>query len=217
MGRIRGALSMSVAVAAASHLLYNPVGHAQAAQPAEPPEPPAVQAQDGEVAAPPPGYAGPPGGYVRPPAAGPVVTVRSDSPKARLQTQGQLKWQDVCVAPCNVPVNPSGLYRIGGGTIRPSDTFNMPRTAGQVVVQTEVGSNVKHWVGIALIIGGVVDAAAGGIYYASASDLANSSSNTTMMSKDYFQTVGIVTIIIGVVVTAIGIPLAMSSTSVEVH
>jgi predicted permease len=146
-----------------------------------------------------------------------VVIVQSDNPHARLQTQGPLKWQDVCVAPCRVPVNPAGLYRIGGGTIRPSDTFNMPRPAGQVVVRTEVGSNVKHWVGIALIIGGVVDAAAGGIYYSSASSLANSSSNTAGMSKDYFQAVGIVGIISGVILLAVGIPLAMSSTSVEVR
>ena len=102
----------------------------------------------------PPGPPGPPG----PPPAygyGPIVTVRSDHPRARLQVQGPLKWQDVCVAPCNVPVNPQGLYRIGGGTIRPSDGFNMPRPAGQVVVEAQTGSTVKHWVGFGLIIGGV--------------------------------------------------------------
>ena len=133
--------------------------------PAEPPPPaPAVQAQDSETA-------GAPSGYARPPrVGGPVVIVRSDNPQARLQTQGGLKWRDVCVAPCNVPVNPAGLYRIGGGTIRPSDAFNMPRPAGKVVVQAQAGSNVKHWVGVGLIIGGVIDGALGGLYYASASD-----------------------------------------------
>ena len=210
MGRIRGALSMSLAVAAATQLLYNPAGHAEGAAPGEPGEPPTVQVPGSAV---PQGPGSPPPGY----PVGPVVTVQSDNPNARLQTQGQLKWQDVCVAPCMVPVNPAGLYRIGGGTIRPSDTFNMPRPAGQVVVQTQVGSNVKHWVGIAIIIGGAVDAAAGGIYYSSASSLANSSSNTGGMSKDYFQAVGIVGIISGVILLAVGIPLAMSSTSVEVH
>jgi hypothetical protein len=218
---------MSVVVAAAVHLLSNPAGHAQESPSAQPPpgepppgEPPpaerpppapAVQAQDSEVA-------GPPSGYARPPrAGGPVVVVRSDNPQARLQTQGGLKWRDVCVAPCNVAVNPAGLYRIGGGTIRPSDPFNMPRPAGKVVVQAQAGSNVKHWVGVGMIIGGVVDAAAGGIYYASASDLATSTANTTGQSKEYFQTIGIISMVTGVILLAIGIPLAASSTSVEVR
>ena len=218
---------MSVVVAAA-HLLYNVAGQAQESPsvppppgepsppgeptPAEPPPPaPAVQAQDSETA-------GAPSGYARPPrVGGPVVIVRSDNPQARLQTQGGLKWRDVCVAPCNVPVNPVGLYRIGGGTIRPSDAFNMPRPAGKVVVQAQAGSNVKHWVGVGLIVGGVIDGALGGLYYASASDLANSSSNTTGQGKEYFQTIGIVSIVTGVILLAIGIPLAASSTSVEVR
>ena len=214
---IRGALSMSLAVAAATQLLYNPTGHAQAAPPAEPAEPPAVQAQDSD-APPPPG--GPPPGYAPAPPprlAGPVVSVQSDNPRARLQIQRSLKWQVVFMAPCNVPVSVAGVYRIGGGTIRPSDSFNMPRPAGQVVVRTEVGSNVKHWVGIGLIIAGAVDAAFGGIYYASASDLANSSSNTGNTSKDTFQVIGIVNIITGLVLLGVGIPLAMSRTSVEVR
>jgi len=214
---------MSVVVAAAAvHLLYNAAGQAQESpsappppgepQPAEPPPPaPAVQAQDSETA-------GAPSGYARPPrVGGPVVIVRSDNPQARLQTQGGLKWRDVCVAPCNVPVNPAGLYRIGGGTIRPSDAFNMPRPAGKVVVQAQAGSNVKHWVGVGLIIGGVIDGALGGLYYASASDLVNSSSNTTGQGKEYFQTIGVVSIVTGVILLAIGIPLAASSTSVEVR
>jgi len=217
----RGALSLPVVVAAAVHLLYNPASHAQeppapepppaAAPPAEPPPAPAVQAQDSEVA-------GAPSVYARPPrAGGPVVIVRSDNPQARLQTQGELKWRDVCVAPCNVPVNPAGLYRIGGGTIRPSEPFNMPRPAGQVVVHAQAGSNVKHWVGVGLVIGGVVDAALSGIYYASASDLANSSSNTTGQGKEYFQTIGIVTILTGIILLGVGIPLALTSTTVEVR
>jgi len=92
---------------------------------------------------PPPGY-----GYTY----GPVVHLRSTHPRARLQVQGPLKWQDVCVAPCNVPVNPQGLYRIGGGSIRPSEGFNMPRPSGQVVIDAQTGSTVKHWVGIGLMI-----------------------------------------------------------------
>jgi hypothetical protein len=203
---------MSVVVAAATHLLHIPAGHAQEASPPEPPPPaPAVEVQGSEAAETPPASAPP--RRLR----GPVVTLRSDNPNARLQTQGELKWRDVCLAPCNVPVNPAGLYRIGGGTIRPSEAFNMPRPAGQVVVQTQVGSNVKHWVGVGLIIGGVVDAAFGGIYYAAASDLADATANTTGQGKEYYQVVGIVGIVTGLILLGIGIPLATSSTSVEVR
>jgi hypothetical protein len=47
--------------------------------------------------------------------------------------------------------------------------------------------------------------------------LVTSSSNTTGMTKGYFQAVGIVGIVTGVILLAIGIPLSLSSTSVEVR
>jgi hypothetical protein len=217
----RGGLSLSLAVVAAAQLLYNRAGHAQA-PPAE--GEPEVEAQGTNVApvpppasppagpyAPPPGY---PAAYGRvAPGAGPVVTLRADKPGARLQTQGPLKWQDVCVAPCNVPVNPAGLYRVGGGTIRPSDEFNLPRKSS-VLVDAQVGSTVKHWVGIGLIIGGVASAAGGILYYAAANDVANSG---TVNTADTSRAVGIVYMVIGAILVAVGIPLSLSSTSVEVH
>jgi len=213
MGRSRCVLSFSLAIAAAAQLLFNPAGHAQAPPPGGPEVPP----QDSNVApAPSPGPMPP--AYAPPPVAGPFVTLRANSPKARLQMMGQqLQWRDICVAPCRVAVNPTGVFRVGGNTIRPSDSFNMPRPSGQVVIDAEVGSTVKHWVGIALIIGGVLDAGFGTLYYAAADDLATSSSNTTGMTKGYFQAVGIVGIVTGVILLAIGIPLSLSSTSVEVH
>lgn len=212
MRRSRCVVSFSLAVAAAAQLAYNPAGHAQA----PPPAGPEVQTQDSNVAPPPPPGPMPPG--YAPPVAGPFVTLRANSPKARLQMMGQqLQWRDICVAPCRVAVNPTGVFRVGGNTIRPSDSFNMPRPSGQVVIDAEVGSTVKHWVGIALIIGGVLDAGFGTLYYAAADDLATSSSNTTGMTKGSFQAVGIVGIVTGVILLAIGIPLSLSSTSVEVR
>ena len=139
MGRVRGSLSVSLAILAAAQLLYSPLGHAQ--EPAPPPQPqpqPQVQDQDepGQppTVAPTPPYA-PPNPYAPPypypapypyaqpyppPVYGPVVTLRADNPRARLQVMTQLKWQDVCLAPCNVPVHPGGTYRVGGGSIRGS-------------------------------------------------------------------------------------------------
>jgi len=225
-GPLVGQLSLSLSIIAAVQLALLPASRAQNA-PAPPQGEPEVQ-YDGNNGAPPPapppaaypppgqpGYPpqGPPPGY----ANGPFVTVNADNPRARLQTMGPLKWQDVCIAPCNRPVNPQGLYRIGGGSIRPSETFNMPRPSGRVVIDTQIGSTVKHWVGVVLIIAGVVDAGFGTLYYLSADTLATSSSNTTDLSKGYFQTVGIVGIVTGLVLLGVGIPLSMSSTSVEIR
>jgi hypothetical protein len=194
-----------VSVVVALLLLRNSVGYAQEPAAAEP----EVQTQGNDVAVPPP--SGPPR------YSGPVVTLQADNPAARLQILGQVRWTDVCRAPCNVPVNPGGSYRVGGGTIRGSEPFSMPRVSGGVLVNAQTGSTVKHWVGVGMILGGLADAAFGALYYSSADSLANSPSNTTHQSKQYFQTVGLVSLISGLLIAGIGVPLAMSSTSVEIR
>jgi hypothetical protein len=208
-------LSLSLSIIAAAQLVLLPASRAQNA-PA--PGEPEVNTQGNNVAPPPPmpGPPAPPGPPGPPPAYGygPIVTVRSDHPRARLQVQGPLKWQDVCVAPCNVPVNPQGTYRIGGGTIRPSEGFNMPRPAGQVVVEAQTGSTIKHWVGFGLVLGGIGAAVGGTLVYAGA-PTANDSISTT--DRDAAHAVGIVYLVTGLILLAIGVPLSMSSTSVDVH
>jgi hypothetical protein len=224
-------LSLSLAVIAAAELSYNPVGHAQ--QPPAQEQPPAPP-PGGEAAPPPQPYGQPPQPYGQPPqpygqppqpygqppqpygqppqpAYGPIVTLRATSPRARLQTQGPLKWQDVCQVPCNIPVNPAGVYRIGGGSIRPSATFNMPRQSGPVLIDAHTGSTVKHWVGFGLTIGGIASAVAGGLY------LAGASSADTSLDEDAMTAVGITYLVIGAVLLAVGIPLSASSTSVAIR
>jgi hypothetical protein len=149
------------------------------------------------------------------PPNGPVVRLNADKPAARLQMM-RLRWTDVCVSPCGVAVDPSGTYRVGGGSIRPSEEFRMPRPAGTVLVQAEVGSTVKHWVGIGMLAGGAGLALGGLLYYATASSTTTNAFGDTV-SSDTYKAVGITYMVIGVIVAAIGIPLAMSSTSVEVH
>ena len=108
-------------------------------------------------------------------------------------------------------VAPWTLKRVG------QELFTMPRASGPVLISAETGSNVKHWVGVGMIAAGVANAAFGALYYSEASSLASSSSNTAGNTKSFYQGVGIATIVIGVVLAGIGIPLAMSSTSVEVR
>jgi hypothetical protein len=229
MGRIGGSWSVSLAVLAAAHLLYSPCGHAQEAAPPPPQPQPQVQVQDQDepgqprTVAPPPPYAPPypyaaPYPYAQPyppPVYGPIVTLRADNPRARLQVMTQLKWQDVCLAPCNVPVHPGGTYRVGGGSIRGSEEFTMPRPSGQVVIDAQVGSKVKRGIGIGLTVGGIVSAALGGIFVLAGQD--GSNSNSTYNNNEADARVGIFYLVIGAVLMAVGIPLSASSTSVQVR
>jgi hypothetical protein len=220
MGRTGGSLSVSLGVLAAAQLLFNPLGHAQEPAPAPPVQPqsePQVQVQGQPAQDPnpaPPPYAPPYAPPYPPPVYGPIVTLRADSPRARLQMQTALRWQDICLTPCNVPVSPAGVYRVGGGTIRASESFNMPRPSGQVLIDAQVGSKVKRGVGIGLTIGGAVAAAAGGVYLLAA---AGSSNDGFTNTQDAFTVVGVTYLVIGVVLLAVGIPLSASSTSVTVR
>jgi hypothetical protein len=212
-------------LAAFGQLLLTTAAHAQTAAPMTAPvaAPPAV-------AAPPPGAPLPPpyGGYPPPqltqpmmprPVAGPFVRLTTDNMNGRLQVM-RMKWTNVCAAPCEVAVDPNGVYRIGGGTVRPSEEFRMPRPAGNVLIDTQTGSTVKHWVGFGMILGGLGAVLAGALVYSvapsenSQTDVFGDVNNST---RNFDHTVGITYIVIGALVAAIGIPLSMSSTSVTVR
>ena len=183
---LRSRGALSVSVLAASQLLYSPAGHAQA-------PPTAARSMPG-----------------------PIVTLRADNMKARLQIfEQKLTWQDVCLAPCNVPVNPWGIYRVGGGTIRPSATFSLPRKPS-VVIDAKVGSTVKHGVGLGLIVGGIVTAVGGGVIYTSADDDQPDPYGSNA-PKTIVHIYGVFFMVVGALLLAVGIPLSLSSTSVEVH
>jgi hypothetical protein len=199
----------------------------QAQTPAAPPVyPPPPQVPPGYP--PPPGYPGypPPGPYYPPPRLaepmglnpmGPRVFLRSDGANPRLQYLGRIKWSDVCTAPCGVNVEPGGLYRIGGGTIRKSDPFQLPRASGDVVIDVQVGSNVKHFVGLGLMIGGLVSAGYGTFFWLAFHESAMSSSYSAASDNNAARDVAIVFGAITAVLEGIGIALFSSSTSVDVH
>jgi hypothetical protein len=151
---------------------------------------------------------------------GPVVRMSTDNPAARLQINGFLKWTDVCGAPCGVVVDPGATYRIGGGTVRPSPEFAMPRPAGVVDVEVlQTGSKVKHGVGVGMVIGGIIGLALGGLVLLAASSMSNTDQfgNSNSDAKSLLQLDGATLLVTGAIVTAIGIPLAASSTSVDVR
>jgi hypothetical protein len=183
-------------------LLHAAPGRCQAAPGREP----EVRLQDSNVA---PAPAPPSPGS--PPAGGPIVVLRANNLKARLQLLGQeLRWQDVCVMPCFVPVDAAGTYRIGGDTIRPSISFSMPRPSGQVVIDSHVGSIVKHWVGIVLLATGVASVGYGAYLGETLGGRPGASG--------FYRAAGSLTLLVtGVVLISVGIPLSLSSTSVDVH
>ncbi len=152
-----------------------------------------------------------------PPPAGPIVTLHADNPAARLQQQRQLQWTNICVTPCGVAVDPAGIYRVGGGTIRPSLELRMPRPSGPVLLDVKIGSTAKHWVGFGLVLGGSLLALAGIGYIALAPYATDNGGNRTTTAKNTFLAAGIVEVASGIVLAAIGIPLSMSHTSVEVR
>jgi hypothetical protein len=200
-----------ISLAAMGQLVWTSALYAQSAE--APPAEPSVEAP-AVPHGPHPDYPAP---QLRKPMtfpSGPVVRLTTDNHAGRLQVM-RLKWTDVCVAPCGVPVDPNGLYRIGGGTVRPSVEFHMPRSSGSVGVEAKVGSTVKHWVGIGLIIGGLASVLAGGLFVAASSNV--QVSDTTSTARETLKAEGIVYLVGGVILTAIGIPLAISSTSVEVR
>jgi hypothetical protein len=152
------------------------------------------------------------------PVEGPTVRLSADHPRARLQRQFQLRWTDVCAAPCGIPVNPTGAYRVGGGALRATDPFSMPRSSGTVLVQAKMGSNVKHWVGVALTIAGGVNLLGGCLYLVAAQNATGNLGTTDVTKKDYYTVWGIGGLALGAILAGIGIPLLIGgSSSAEVR
>lgn len=167
---------------------------------------------------PPPTFPAPNPYQLQPPELqGPVVHLRADNPRAQLQ-QLQLRWRTICLAPCGRPADPAGYYRIGGDTIRPSAPFRLPRASGEVLIDTQVGSNVKHWLGLGLGIGGLVAATYGAVYLAFGEAISADSYNRDASNVGHTVTVfGLVIIGIGVALGIVGLNLWSSKTSVDVR
>jgi hypothetical protein len=161
----------------------------------------------------------PPNPWQQPPMQlqGPVVHLRAENPKAQLQ-QLQLRWRTICSVPCGRPADPGGLYRVGGDTIRPSQPFRLPRPSGDVVIDAEVGSNVRHFIGLGVGIGGIVVAAYGTLYLLAGQAVSGAdSTGSTTDAGHVISVFGLVLIGVGVALGVVGTVLWSTHTSVEVH
>jgi hypothetical protein len=151
---------------------------------------------------------------------GPRVTLRADNQNVRLEHLGRIHWDTVCTTPCGFNVDPSGVYRIGGTTIRKSDSFQMPRASGDVFIDVQAGSNTKHFVGLGLMIGGAVAAGYGTffwfIFHTAAQDNSPYGSTSASDSRTAWE-VGIFFGALTAVLEAVGWSLWSSSTSLQIH
>jgi len=162
----------------------------------------------------------PPSGIPQPepPVAGPRVILQVDNLNGRLQQHSQLRWRDICIAPCGITLDPRALYRIGGGTSLASEPFTLPRGSGDVYIDAQVGSKVKHWVGLGLMIGGLVAAGYGLFFWELFNTAtANDTTSASQDARNFGRNIGITVISIGGVLEIVGLTMFFSGTSVQVR
>ena len=159
----------------------------------------------------PPAFGGGPDQGARP---GPIVFLRTDNPHATLQVQTQLFWQDLCITPCGIPVDPRGLYRVGGRPFVPTEPFSVPRQTGQVTVEARMGSRSRNIVGTVLTLVGLPLGATGGIMLYAGIHQPNDEFGQPTFAKFALTIYGVAFLIAGTALALTGIPLwATSGTS----
>jgi len=160
---------------------------------------------------PPPAAAYPPPPRLQPlgPPGAPRVFLEAGGVPVRLQLRVSRDWQTVCDVPCGIVLDPSRLYRVGGGGAVASRPFHLPAEARDVVVRADAGSAVAHWTGLALIAWGAVCVGGGILYYATAGIGEPQPPHTGRNA--------VIAISIGAALELVGVPLWFSHTSVDVR
>jgi len=100
-----------------------------------------------------------------------------------------------------------------------SQPFQLPRPSGDVLVEAQVGSKVKHWTGLGLMIGGGVAALYGVFYWQFSRAFRDPDTPDGVGNNfsDSIRNIGLTAIGVGVALEIAGIVLFSSHTSVEVH
>ena len=113
-------------------------------------------------------------------------------------------WQEECVAPCEVKLDPRYSYRVAGDGVTPSESFALPRDKDKVRLSAEMGSSRWRLAGILTTGVGVGTALAG----TSALVLSPVFENNDVGSKGFRQAVlvgGIVALAAGLIELGAGL------------
>jgi hypothetical protein len=139
------------------------------------------------------------------------VILNVDNRNGRLQQQTQLRWRDICLAPCGYTLDPAARYRVGGGTSMASVPFALPRVSGEVHVDARVASKVTHFVGLGLMIAGIVTAGYATVVAAIAAG------EDSPHGDPGLRNVAIFLFSVTAVLEAVGLPLFLKGTTVQVR
>jgi hypothetical protein len=59
-------------------------------------------------------------------------------------------WEEECIAPCEVKLDPHHSYRVAGDGLTPTRSFALPRDKDSVRLSAEMGSSMARFAGLAL-------------------------------------------------------------------
>jgi hypothetical protein len=122
-------------------------------------------------------------------------------------------WEHTCVAPCDgVKLDPKYTYRVSGDGLVPTDSFSVPRDAGQMKVDAKMGSSTGRVLGAASTIGGGLLILGGGLALAASPVLASED----VGSKGFRSAVlvgGVGAVSVGAIAATVGLFLWLSNGS----
>jgi hypothetical protein len=110
-------------------------------------------------------------------------------------------WEQVCVTPCQVDLDRFSTYRVSArNRISPSKSFTLPQSGDQLNLQIDAGNLLMHRGGVAMSAAGLAAVIVGTALIAGKSIFSD---------EDKARDAGFITGGAGIVVMAIGIPLAV--------
>jgi len=115
-------------------------------------------------------------------------------------------WDQVCVAPCSVKVDPQASYRVGGEAA-PSSRFVLPQGKSKVHLRVHAGSGFWYDAGVILASVGGTSTLAGGIVVFVAPKLSDAVSETTT------REIGFALLGTGIAMLLVGVPLWLANGS----
>jgi hypothetical protein len=73
------------------------------------------------------------------------------------------QWENACVAPCTLKLDPRYAYRVAGDGLVPTESFGLPHTADRVRVEARMGSSTGRVAGVLTTAAGLTAIAAGAL------------------------------------------------------